>query len=68
VQESNTSNCNDTFAWLIFKEVERYVNEHIDEYELWAQEHTAKPNRDAETQNYKEKKNDNRQPDVQPRP
>lgn len=25
----------DSFAWLIHKEVEQYVNEHIAEYELW---------------------------------
>ena len=28
----------ETFAWLIFEEVERYVNEHLEEYETWVQE------------------------------
>lgn len=29
------NNCLDTFAWLIHKEVEQYVNEHLDEYKEW---------------------------------
>ena len=31
----------ETFAWLIFEEVERYVNEHLEEYETWVQERTT---------------------------
>lgn len=32
----------DTFAWLIYREVENYINEHSEEYELWAQKNTEK--------------------------
>ena len=28
----------ETFAWLIHKEVERYVAEHLSDYESWVQE------------------------------
>lgn len=30
----------DTFAWLIYKEVEKYINENEDEYNVWVQRQT----------------------------
>ena len=31
----------DSFAWLIHKEIERYLTEHLSDYEIWVQERTT---------------------------
>lgn len=31
----------ETFAWLIHKEVDRYVNEHLSDYEKWVKKQSA---------------------------
>lgn len=33
MEESKKQDCFDLFAWLIYKEVEQYINEHSNEYE-----------------------------------
>ena len=40
--EQKQNNCFETFAWLIHKEVESYVNEHEKEFNLWSESRTAK--------------------------
>ena len=40
-ETSKKNNCFDTFAWLIHREVENYINSHINEYENWRQERAA---------------------------
>ena len=35
--KNKENECFARFAWLIYKEVERYVNTHKTEYEIWAQ-------------------------------
>ena len=31
----------DAFAWLIHREVEQYLAEHNEDYNIWAQEHNG---------------------------
>lgn len=39
--EQKQNNCFETFAWLIHREVESYVNEHEKEFKLWSDSRTA---------------------------
>lgn len=47
------NNCFSTFAWLIYKEVEIYVNEHTEEYEKWLRARAA-DNQSKETKELKD--------------
>lgn len=38
MEEKKEQNCYDLFAWLIYKEVEQYVNEHSNEFDTLLRE------------------------------
>ncbi len=41
MEENKNQDCFDLFAWLIYKEVEQYVNEHSNEYDTLLRERTT---------------------------
>lgn len=54
--KKKVDDCFTTFAWLIYREVENYVNEHEDEYEEWERARTAVESDEIQEQENSQKK------------
>lgn len=41
MEKKKAEDCFSTFSWLIYREVEKYVNEHENDYEEWERTRTT---------------------------